>query len=99
MMSCSVIPPQPCTASLSSVRAPNEVMTIGTLYLAQLIMSASKRSLERWTIWLTANAADDPRLALGDDQVGVGHDEQGRADHRQAKAVENRGQAHAASLI
>ena len=105
MMSWSVIPPQPWTASLSSSRAPSEVMTIGTFHLAQVAMSCSKRSFERWTIWLTANgadgrvgmvavvrrqrlgdlveplvelalrarvqrreAADDARLALGDDQ-------------------------------
>ena len=34
MMSCSTMPPQPCTASFTSVRAPSEVMTIGTLYFA-----------------------------------------------------------------
>ena len=42
--------------------------------------------------------ADDPRLALGDHQIGVGHDEERRADHRQAKAGEGRGQGHVLSL-
>src|SRR5438270_8921653 len=55
--SWSVIPPQPCTASLSSTRAPSEVMTIGTFHLAHTPMSCSNRSFERWTIWLTANGA------------------------------------------
>ena len=32
-------------------------MTIGTFHLAQATMSSSNRSLERWTIWLTANGA------------------------------------------
>ena len=111
-------------------------MTIGTFHLAQVAMSASNRSLERWTIWLTANgadgrigmvavvrgqllgdlvdpfvelalrprvqrreAADDPRLALGDDQVGVGNDEQRRADDRQAQAVEDGGDGHSSSSV
>ena len=38
--------------------------------------------------------ADDPRLALGDDQVRVGDDEQGRADRGQAQAVEQGREAH-----
>jgi hypothetical protein len=57
MMSCSTTPPQACTASLTSVRAPREVMTIGTLYLAQTAMSCSSRSLLLWTIWLMAKGA------------------------------------------
>jgi hypothetical protein len=40
-------------------------------------------------------AADDPGLALGDDQFGTGHDEQRRADQRQSQTVEEgRGQGH-----
>ena len=39
MMSCSTMPPQPCTASLTSVRAPSDVMTTGTLYFAHSAMS------------------------------------------------------------
>ena len=57
MMSCSTMPPQPCTASLTSVRAPSEVMTIGTLYFAHICMSCSSRSLLLCTIWLIANGA------------------------------------------
>src|SRR5438094_908112 len=57
MMSCSTTPPQPCTASLTSVRAPSEVITIGTLYFAHICMSCSSRSLLLCTIWLTANGA------------------------------------------
>ena len=62
MMSCSTTPPQPCTASLTSVRAPSEVMTIGTLYLAQTCMSCSSRSLR-----LVHDLVDREgrRLALG----------------------------------
>ena len=55
--SWSVIPPQEWTASLSSVRAPSEVMTIGTFHFAQIIMSCSNRSFDRCTIWLTAKGA------------------------------------------
>ena len=40
-------------------------------------------------------AADDPRLALRDDEVGIRHDEQRRADGGQAQAIEDRWQAHA----
>ncbi len=58
MTSCITMPPQECTASLMSVRAPSEVMTIGTLYLAQTCMSCSSRSLVLCTIWLIANGAD-----------------------------------------
>ena len=43
--------------------------------------------------------ADDPRLALGDDQVRIGDDEQGRADRGQAQAVEQGRQAHAACVM
>src|SRR3546814_3066069 len=32
-------------------------MMIGTCHFAQVARSASRRSLERWTIWLTANGA------------------------------------------
>jgi hypothetical protein len=57
MMSCSTMPPQACTASLTSVRAPSEVITTGTLYFAQTCMSCSSRSLLLCTIWLIANGA------------------------------------------
>src|SRR3546814_9253476 len=36
----------------------------------------------------------DARLALRDDQVGTGDDEQRRADDGQAEAVEDRGKGH-----
>ena len=57
MTSCSTTPPQPCTAWFTSSRAPSEVMTIGTLYLAHNCMSCSSRSLLLCTIWLMANGA------------------------------------------
>ena len=38
--------------------------------------------------------ADDPRLALGDDQVGHRDDEQRRSDDGKAQAIEERGQSH-----
>ena len=38
--------------------------------------------------------ADDPRLALGDDQLDPRDDEQRRADDRQAQAVERGGKGH-----
>ena len=50
MMSCSTTPPQPCTAALTSSRAPSEVITIGTLYFAHSSMSCSSRLLLLWTI-------------------------------------------------
>src|SRR6218665_280185 len=50
MMSCSTMPPQPCTAWFTSSRAPRLVMTIGTRYLAQTCMSCSSRSLLLCTI-------------------------------------------------
>ena len=49
--------PAEWTASLSSMRAPSEVMTIGTFHFAQTSMSCSNRSFDRWTIWLTAKGA------------------------------------------
>ncbi len=39
-------------------------------------------------------ASDDACLALGNDQVGVGDDEQRRADDRNAQVRENRREAH-----
>ena len=54
MMSCRTMPPQPWTAWLISGRAPSEVMTMGTRYLAHTIMSCSSRSLVLCTIWLIA---------------------------------------------
>ena len=39
-------------------------------------------------------AADDPRLALGDHQVGIGDDEERRADDGQAQAIEQGREAH-----
>src|SRR5438270_712828 len=56
--SCSTMPPQPCTASFTSGRAPREVMTMGTRYFAHTDMSWSSRSLLLCTIWLIANGAD-----------------------------------------
>ena len=38
--------------------------------------------------------ADDPRLALGDHQIGAGHDEQGRADYGQAETGQDRWRGH-----
>ncbi len=58
MMSCITVPPQPCTAWLSSSRAPREVITIGTLYFSHSSRSFSRRSLVLCTIWFTANGAD-----------------------------------------
>ncbi len=55
--SCSTTPPQPCTAALTSSRAPREVITTGTLYLAQRATSSSRRLLVLWTIWFTAKGA------------------------------------------
>ena len=43
MMSCSTTPAQPCTAALTSSRAPSEVITTGTRYLAQSSTSSSSR--------------------------------------------------------
>ena len=57
MMSCIVIPPQPCTAWLSSSRAPSEVIVIGTCHFSQVARSASSRSFDLCTIWLTAYGA------------------------------------------
>ena len=57
MMSCSVIPPYPCTAALTSSRAPSDVMTIGAFHLTVSAMSSSSRAFDLWTIWLTANGA------------------------------------------
>src|SRR3546814_686357 len=58
MTSWGVMPPQLCTAWLSSSRAPSEGMVIGTFHFSQVAMSASSRSFERWTIWLTAKGAE-----------------------------------------
>ena len=44
-------------------------------------------------------AADDPRLALSDDQFDAGHDEQRRTDDRQAQAVEDGGQGAWSHLV
>ena len=38
---------------------------------------------------------DDPRLALGDDQIGHRDDEQRRSDYRKREAIEERGKSHA----
>ena len=46
-----------CTASFTSVRAPSDVITIGTRYFAHICMSCSSRSLLLCTIWLIANGA------------------------------------------
>ncbi len=43
--------------------------------------------------------ADDPRLALGDDEVRVGDDEERRADRGQAQSVEQRREAHAVCVM
>src|SRR5208282_4071269 len=57
MMSCSVIPPYPCTAVLTSSRAPSEVMTIGAFHLTVSARSSSSRAFDLCTIWLTAKGA------------------------------------------
>ena len=44
-------------AAFTSSRAPSEVMTTGTRYFTHNSTSCISRSLERWTIWLTANGA------------------------------------------
>jgi hypothetical protein len=54
MTSWSVMPPQAWTAVFRSSRAPSDVMMIGTCHLAQVSTSASSRSFDLWTIWLTA---------------------------------------------
>jgi hypothetical protein len=47
-------PPQSCTARTTASGARSEVMMTGTRWRAQTSRSCSRRSLEAWTIWLTA---------------------------------------------
>eukprot|EP00967_Tisochrysis_lutea_P145775 scaffold274111_cov36-Tisochrysis_lutea.AAC.3 len=57
MTSCSTRPPYECTAALTSSLAPSDVITSGTSCLTHASRSCCSLSLERWTIWLTANGA------------------------------------------
>src|SRR3546814_7044919 len=41
---------------------------------------------------------DDPRLALGDDEIGVRHDEKRRADDGQPQPAEQRSEEHTSEL-
>ena len=55
--SCSTIPPYEWIASLTSSRAPREVMTIGTWCSTTVARSSASRSLDLCTMRFTANGA------------------------------------------